>query len=247
MTVLTYPHVPAAGTIPVGVDVASGVPFDLPYRGHTLIVGETLSGKTSLLGLFAAGVASKPDVALAIIDGEQSGVELTGFESRATWFARSAQDAAETLSDLHAIKEMRRRVMLTEHQKQWSGNEIIVLVDGYASLDEGTRLMVSKLLRYRYLGIHVVITVPPSRLASEYLPTSVRANIARFLVLDAVGRATPREHLRGLLRVPFNADEADYRVHLGEGGAFDRFVLSDQRAASIGAAFASYRIPLAKV
>lgn len=247
MTVLTYPHVPAVGTIPVGLDASTGLPFDLPYRDHTLIVGGTLAGKTSVLGLYAAGVASKPDVALAIIDGEQSGIELTGFKPRATWFAQSARAAARTLDDIYTVRDMRLRLLLEAGEKRWTGNQILLLVDGYASLAPEARVMVGKLLRYRFLGIHVVITARPSQVVSEYLPTIVRENIDRVLVLDAVGRATPREYLRGRLRVPFDADEADYRVHLQDGAAFDRFVLSDQRAASIGTAFASYRIPLAKV
>lgn len=249
MTVFNYPHVPSVGTIPVGVDVATGSPFDLPHLEHALVVGDTLSGKTSLLGLYAAGVASKPDVALAVIDGEETGVELTGFKPRATWFAQSAQAAARTMDDIYAIRDLRADLLWKSGERRWTGNQILLLVDGYASLAPETRVMVGKLLRYRFLGIHVVIATRPSHLVSEYLPMPVRDNVDRILVLDAVGRVTPRERLSALLRVPFefDADEAGYRVHLQDGAAFDRFVLSDRRAASIGAAFASYRIPLAKV
>lgn len=253
MTVLTYPHVPAAGTVPAGLGVFTGSQFDLPYGGHALIVGGTASGKTSVLGLYAAGVTSKPGVALAIIDGAKNGAGLSGFEPRTTWFARSAQDAAETLRDLHAVKEMRMRVMLKESEKRWTGNEILVLVDEFWLLDPKTQAAVRDLLRFRAFGIHLVITAQPIHLFSGGLSSVDRDIVMNVLALDSRHQRVSREAFGYALgrREPV-AESRDFRAHVfnaheGDGDAFDPYQLRSDQAASIGSAFASYRIPLARV
>lgn len=252
MTVLTYPHVPPVGTIPVGRDVGTGSATDLSYGGHALVVGTTMSGKTSALSLYAAGVAPKPSVALAIIDGEKNGVELAAFEPRATWFARSAQDAAETVRDIVAIHEMRLRLMLAAKQKLWTGNEILLLVDGFWLLAPETRAMVRDLLRFRAFGIHTVITAQPGHFHGEVLSSVERDIVMNVLALDG-RQPVPRDALcYALGRRELFAEPREFRAHVfnayeREGSAFDPYWLDAAQAASIGTAFAAYRIPLARV
>lgn len=245
---INYPNPFTKDSILLGQDVVSHAPHSVSYRGNTLIVGDGTSGMENLLRVHGAGICAKPDVALAVIDLEKQDA-LSHLEPRSTWLATTQDEARDALKDIADVIGSRKYDLVAAGTTVWSGNDIVVLIDGSWLLDADGMALLSEILRSGpALGVHVINAVRLEHLDTGVISSADRANYRAVMVSN--GRyplaARPSVVFFGILMDPAIRETA-HRAHVDGGGAFDVYRLGSGRAADIANAFHTYRIPLARV
>ncbi|WP_201377396.1 type VII secretion protein EccCb [Ktedonobacter sp. SOSP1-85] len=147
---------------PIFIDVISAGP-------HFLILGDSESGKTTLLRAWMRGIEQryqKEEASFAIIDYRKTLVDFAESQHLLT-YAYNTPTLAACIGNLKASLEKRvadggdTPLSRLQASKRWTGRHFFLFVDDYDSLATGTSTPLSPLVDYlsagRDIGFHVVL------------------------------------------------------------------------------------------
>lgn len=168
--------------IAVGVDVQGNTQYiDLREAPHVLIAGATGSGKSVLLNSMLAALGGS--VELWLMDPKQ--VELQDVEAKR--YADDPDTIVADLKDLIRIMEDRYSQMKKAHQKKWTGELILNVIDEYGDLmlskrgNEIEGLILKLAAKARASGIHIILTTQSPRVT--VVTGSIKANFPTRIAL----------------------------------------------------------------
>ncbi|MGH3274923.1 MAG: FtsK/SpoIIIE domain-containing protein, partial [Streptosporangiaceae bacterium] len=158
------------GTVPFGIaeEDLGPVAADFAAEPHFLIFGDTASGKSNLLRVFAAGIVSrytKEQARIIILDYRRSLLEAVGPDHLLA-YAPSAAVAAKTITDTAAA--MRQRLpgpdvtpAQLRERSWWHGPELFLIVDDYdlvATSSGNPMAPLAEVLPHgRDVGLHLIL------------------------------------------------------------------------------------------
>lgn len=139
---------------------------------HILIGGVTGSGKSSLLNVILANLATCPDLAVWGID-LKGGAEFLPWQQALDRVASNEQDAASLLKDAKALIPTRMEDLVSRGKRKWIPDQehplLLIVIDELASLDdEALGLVATIAQKGRAAGIALILATqrPSSRMLS---------------------------------------------------------------------------------
>lgn len=208
-------------------------------QGHTLIAGETGSGKSVMINGLVYTIAVKNNAQMVLCDPKMVELNMYKFLPQTLMFADSAADIKKALQNTHKIMMDRYAKLSQRMQREWSGGDIYVIVDEFADLimdREHGKEIVDLLQSLCQLGraahIHCILaTQSPSR---KTLKAEITLNITCKIALHCMsaieskqiigtaGAENLPQHGECLMRIPGKLYNAD--VHMYSEAEINRVV-----------------------